>query len=82
MNHRYHTPDALRRDARTLAAEAQRRGREIYTEARLGVMRKAKATDRVVRSHPYRGMAVALGLGAIAGYFLSRRQTTYARGRR
>ncbi len=33
----------------------------------------AKATDRVIRENPYRSLGVALGVGALIGYLLSRR---------
>ncbi len=33
----------------------------------------AKATDRVVRSHPYQAMGVALGLGVLIGWLIARR---------
>ncbi len=33
----------------------------------------AKATDKRVRENPYQAMAIALGLGVLAGFLLSRR---------
>ena len=33
----------------------------------------AKATDETVRQHPYQGLGIAFGVGAILGYLVSRR---------
>ncbi|MBA4150087.1 MAG: DUF883 domain-containing protein [Verrucomicrobia bacterium] len=33
----------------------------------------AKATDKVVREHPYQAVGVAFALGAVIGFLLSRR---------
>ncbi len=33
----------------------------------------AKATDQVIRDHPYQSIGVALGVGALFGYLISRR---------
>ena len=33
----------------------------------------AKATDQVIRENPYKALGIALGVGAIIGYLLRRR---------
>ena len=33
----------------------------------------AKATDRVIRGHPYHAVGIALGVGALVGFLLARR---------
>jgi ElaB/YqjD/DUF883 family membrane-anchored ribosome-binding protein len=33
----------------------------------------AKTADKAVREHPYKALGIALGVGAILGYLLSRR---------
>jgi ElaB/YqjD/DUF883 family membrane-anchored ribosome-binding protein len=34
----------------------------------------AKATDEAIRTYPYHSIAIAFGVGALAGYCLSRRK--------
>ena len=36
-------------------------------------VRAAKATDKVVRHHPYQTIGIALGIGLLAGYLISRK---------
>ena len=36
----------------------------------------AKAADKVVRSHPYKAMAIALGTGAVVGCILASRRAS------
>jgi ElaB/YqjD/DUF883 family membrane-anchored ribosome-binding protein len=34
----------------------------------------ARATDEAIRTYPYQSIAIAFGVGALAGYFLARRK--------
>jgi len=42
--------------------------RKLQARARTGV----KATDRVIREHPYEAIAIALGIGVVIGAILNR----------
>jgi ElaB/YqjD/DUF883 family membrane-anchored ribosome-binding protein len=37
-------------------------------------MEGARATDEMVRSHPYQSIGIAFGIGALLGFLLTRRQ--------
>jgi ElaB/YqjD/DUF883 family membrane-anchored ribosome-binding protein len=60
-------------DARKRLAGALERGQEIYAGVQEKVVNGAKAADECVREHPYQSLAVAFGVGALLGIFLSRR---------
>ena len=47
---------------------------EIAANVRDKAVASAKATDRAVRQHPYKAIAIALGTGALIGCVLARRQ--------
>ena len=55
---------------------AQERVAELYTDARQKVVAGAKYTDQTIREHPYQSIAVAVGLGLIAGVLLGRRSNS------
>jgi ElaB/YqjD/DUF883 family membrane-anchored ribosome-binding protein len=46
-------------------------GKEIYDDVHDDVVNRAKAADHTVHEHPYKVMGIALGVGAIMGYFIS-----------
>ena len=52
---------------------AQQRVTRFYGAARDGVAAGAKRTDEAIRDHPYPSIAIALGLGLVAGVLLGRR---------
>lgn len=60
-------------EARTRLAAALESGKAMAANVRERVVEGAKATDKVVRSHPYQAMGVALGAGLLLGYLLGRR---------
>jgi len=60
-------------EARRRLTSALERGREVWGEVREKAVAGAKATDQVVRDHPYHAMGVAFGVGALLGFLLSRR---------
>ena len=60
-------------EARRRLSEALDHGKEIYDGLHEKVVRGAKAADEAVHEHPYQGMAIAFGLGALLGYLVSRR---------
>src|SRR5436305_1510347 len=59
-------------EARKRLAGALERGKEVYGDVRDKALDGVKATDQVVRDNPYPVMAIALGMGAIVGFFLAR----------
>jgi len=59
-------------EARKRLAAALERGKEIYGQVREQAVEGAKAADEAVRAHPYQAIGIALGVGAILGYLVSR----------
>jgi ElaB/YqjD/DUF883 family membrane-anchored ribosome-binding protein len=61
-------------------AEARRRlaavldaGKQTIGRIREKVVERAEAADQVVRENPYQTIAIAVGIGAVIGYLLGRR---------
>jgi ElaB/YqjD/DUF883 family membrane-anchored ribosome-binding protein len=52
---------------------ARERLSELYAGARDKVVAGARYTDTAIRENPYQSLAVALGLGLVAGILLGRR---------
>ena len=67
-----HTADAV--DAlRTRYDAAQERLSDIYEGAKTRVVAGAKCTDTAIRENPYQALAIAAGVGLLAGVLLGRR---------
>ena len=60
-------------EARKRLAAALESGKQIFGRVKDKAVEGAKATDDAVREHPYQALAIAFGVGAIAGYLISRR---------
>jgi ElaB/YqjD/DUF883 family membrane-anchored ribosome-binding protein len=60
-------------EARKRLAAALESAKEIASRVRDRAVEGAKAADETVREHPYQAMGIALGVGAILGYFVARR---------
>lgn len=60
-------------DARKRLAAALERGKEMYGRVKEKAVEGAKATDQAVHEHPYQAIGIALGVGALIGYFIARR---------
>jgi ElaB/YqjD/DUF883 family membrane-anchored ribosome-binding protein len=60
-------------EARNRLAAALDSGKEIYGRVRDRAVQGAKVADQTVRENPYQAMAIALGIGAITGFLVSRR---------
>ena len=60
-------------DARKRLAAALESGKEMYGRARERAVEGVKAADEVVHEHPYQAIGIALGVGALIGYVVSRR---------
>jgi len=62
-------------EARKRLAAALESGREIYGRVREKAVEGARAADQTVRENPYQAIAIAVGVGAIIGFLVSRRFT-------
>jgi ElaB/YqjD/DUF883 family membrane-anchored ribosome-binding protein len=60
-------------EARRRLANALERGRDVYERVHDKALEGARATDEMVRSHPYQAIGIAFGVGALLGFLLSRR---------
>lgn len=60
-------------EARKRLATALERGNEIYGRIREKTVEGAKAADVVVHQHPYAAIGIAVGVGALFGFLLTRR---------
>ena len=59
--------------ARKRLAAALESGKEIYGRVREKAVEGVKAADEVVHEHPYQAIGIALGVGALFVYLISRR---------
>lgn len=59
--------------ARNRLASAMEAAGEMCTQAQKKAVQTAKATDTMVRTHPYQAIGVAFGIGALVGYLLARK---------
>lgn len=60
-------------EARKQLTAALEKGKETWDAVQEKAVASAKATDEVIRENPYKAIGVALGVGAIIGYLLRRR---------
>ena len=60
-------------EARKRLGVALERAKEIYSDVRDKAVEGAKAADEAVHEHPYRAIAIGVGVGALIGYMLGRR---------
>ena len=60
-------------EARKRLTAAIEKGKEAWEAVQEKAVAGAKATDQVIRDNPYKALAVALGVGALIGYLLRRR---------
>ena len=60
-------------EARKRLAAALERAKEIAGRVRDKAVEGAKATDQAVHEHPYQAIGIAFGVGALLGYFVTRR---------
>jgi ElaB/YqjD/DUF883 family membrane-anchored ribosome-binding protein len=59
-------------EARKRLAEALENGKDLYGRVRDRAVDRAKATDLVVRDHPYQAIGIAVGFGALIGLLIAR----------
>ena len=60
-------------EARQRLAAALERGQELCGRVKEKAVEGAKATDQAVHEHPYQAIGIALGVGLLLGYLVSRR---------
>jgi ElaB/YqjD/DUF883 family membrane-anchored ribosome-binding protein len=60
-------------EARKRLTAAIEKGKEAWNTMQEKAVAGAKATDQVIRDNPYKALGIALGVGAIIGYLLRRR---------
>ena len=60
-------------DVRQRVVETVESAEETAGRVRDQAVDYAKAADKAVREHPYKALGIALGVGAILGYLVSRR---------
>lgn len=60
-------------EARERLAAALDEGKAVWTRVQDRAIDGVHATDRVIRSHPYQAMTIALGVGAVLALLTSRR---------
>ena len=60
-------------EARRRLTAAIERGKAAWNTVQERAVAGAKATDQVIRDHPYQAIGVAFGVGALIGFLISRR---------
>jgi ElaB/YqjD/DUF883 family membrane-anchored ribosome-binding protein len=60
-------------EARKRLAAAIEKGKETWNDVQEKAIAGAKATDQVIRDHPYQSIGVALGVGVLIGFLINRR---------
>lgn len=60
-------------EARRRLTTALEKGQEALKVVQDKAVEGVKATDSAIRSHPYQAIGVALGVGALIGFLVSRR---------
>jgi ElaB/YqjD/DUF883 family membrane-anchored ribosome-binding protein len=60
-------------EARKRLAAALERAKQIAGTVRDKAVAGAKATDEAVHEHPYKAIAIGVGVGALLGFLLARR---------
>jgi ElaB/YqjD/DUF883 family membrane-anchored ribosome-binding protein len=60
-------------DARKRLADALESAKEMAGRVRDQAVDYAKAADESVHEHPYQAIGIAFGVGALLGYFVTRR---------
>jgi ElaB/YqjD/DUF883 family membrane-anchored ribosome-binding protein len=60
-------------EARQRLTNAIEKGKETWNNVQERAVEGAKATDHVIREHPYQAIGIAFGLGALLGFLITRR---------
>ena len=67
------TVDEKVQAARDRLSDTIEHSREMYSELQQQVVKKARKADEAIHEHPYQTAFVAMGVGAMLGFILSRR---------
>jgi len=67
------TMDEKVQAARERLSETIKHSREMYSELQQQVVKKARKADEAIHEHPYQTAFAAMGVGAMLGFILSRR---------
>jgi ElaB/YqjD/DUF883 family membrane-anchored ribosome-binding protein len=59
--------------ARARLSEALEKAKASYHRLQEKAVEKAKATDKVIRDHPYQSIGIAFGVGLVVGLLVRRR---------
>jgi ElaB/YqjD/DUF883 family membrane-anchored ribosome-binding protein len=62
-------------EARQRLAAALENCKQMYGRVRDKAAEGARAADEAVHEHPYQAIGIALGVGALIGYLVTRRRT-------
>ena len=62
-------------EARKRLAAALESGKEMYGKCREKAIEGAKVADQTVRDNPYQAIAIGVGIGAIIGFLVGRRDS-------
>jgi ElaB/YqjD/DUF883 family membrane-anchored ribosome-binding protein len=60
-------------EARKRLGAALESGKDMYGRVRSRAIEGAEAVDEAVREHPYTAIGIAVGVGALIGFLLARR---------
>lgn len=69
-----HVPEEKVVEARQRLLTAIQCARKHWRKLQEQAAASAKATDQIIRGNPYQALGMALGVGAIIGYLLRRRE--------
>lgn len=67
------TVDEKVQAARERLSETIEHSREIYSDLQQQMVKRARKADQTIHEHPYQTALVAMGVGAMLGFILSRR---------
>jgi len=67
------TMDEKVQAARERLSETIEQSREMYSELQQQVVKRARKADETIHEHPYQTAFMAMGVGAMLGFILSRR---------
>ena len=61
-------------EARKRLNGALERGKDAWSTMQAKAVESNKATDEMIRSHPYQSVGIAFGVGALLGLLIARRK--------
>ncbi len=67
------TSSEVLEDVRSRLSDGLEKLNDYYGDAKKKVVAGARRTDETIRSHPYESLAIALGVGLLAGALIRRK---------